>query len=236
MIVPTANITAVVPARRGSKGIHQKNVQSVAGKPLIVWTLLAVAEAKCRIRLLVTTDCPDVAEIASHCGAEVVTRPEALARDDSPTEPALVHALESAGVPPQDVVVFLQPTSPVRLSGSIDRAILEFSQSQVDSCVGVVEQSPFLWNGSVENAQPHYDTGKRLRRQEFSPEKRIFRETGSVYVFRCGPFVEAGDRIHGRVRLFVMDNVEGIDVDSPEDLAMATMILNSLKAGAREDC
>ena len=213
-----AAIVTVVPARGGSKGVPRKNVRDLAGRPLIAWTLDAVAEASTPMRLVVTTDDDEIADLAEEHGAEVVRRPEELARDDSPTEPAVLHVLESMARPEGlRAVLLLQATSPVRRLGTLDRAFREFSESGADALVGVVESPPFLWRGPAGEPLALYDVDARPRRQDLLADQRVYRETGSLYLTRIEAFRASGNRLAGVVRLFVMEEDEGADIDTVED-------------------
>jgi len=221
-----ASAVAIVPARGGSKGVPGKNLVNVAGLPLIAWTLLAVSDADLPIRLIVTTDSQDIANVAADYGSEVVRRPQDLALDTSPTEPAIVHALREARVKSDALLFLLQPTSPIRSKGTIDRAHAAFIESGRDTLVGVVEETVFNWSGPPEDPQPMYNTISRPRRQDFKSEQVVFRETGSIYISRVAPFIQAENRIHGSTTLFVMAKSEGIDIDDSHDIAVADAVLN----------
>lgn len=225
-------ILCVVPARGGSKGVPGKNLRAVAGKPLLVWTVEQARAARPALDVVVSTDDEQIAEVARAAGAAVpFLRPPELARDTTPTEPVVRHALEAAraaGAAP-DAVMLLQATSPVRLPGTIDRAVAEFEGTGVDSLVGVVPQAPFLWTPG-EQPTAAYDVTARPRRQDLTPEAMRYRETGSLYLTRSWVYDELDNRIGGRVGLFVMDEVEGSDVDTELDLLVAEQILHSLAA------
>lgn len=227
-------ILCVVPARGGSKGVPGKNLREVAGKPLLVWTVEQALAARPALDVVVSTDDEQIAEAARSVGASVpFLRPPELALDTTPTEPVVRHALEAAraagGAP--DAVMLLQATSPVRLPGTIDRAVAEFEATGVDSLVGVVPQAPFLWTPG-ERPSAAYDVTARPRRQDLIPEAMRYRETGSLYLTRAWVYDELDNRIGGRVGLFVMDEVEGSDVDTELDLLVAEQILRSLAAPA----
>ena len=226
MIDQRAPAVAIVPARGGSKGVPGKNLVNVAGLPLIAWTLLAISDADLPIRLIVTTDSQDIADVATDYGSEVVRRPRDLALDTSPTEPAIIHALREARVKNDALLLLLQPTSPIRSTGSIDRAHTAFIKSGRDTLVSVVEETIFNWSGPPENPRPLYNTKSRPRRQDFRPEQVLFRETGSIYISRVAPFIQAENRIHGSTSLFVMAKSEGIDIDDSHDIAVADAVLN----------
>ncbi|RLV47634.1 acylneuraminate cytidylyltransferase family protein [Nocardioides mangrovicus] len=224
-------LLVLVPARGGSKGIPRKNVRDVAGKPLLAWTVEHARElareladdAGPTVDVVVSTDDAEIAEVARAAGAEVpFVRPAELAEDTTATEPVVLHAIEemtTAGREP-DVVMLLQATSPVRLPGTLSRSVAEFTAADVDSMVGVVPHAPFMWRAGRPPTAA-YDVAHRLRRQDLSPDDLLYRETGSLYLTRTEVYREHHNRLAGRIALFVMAEVEGIDVDTELDLALA---------------
>lgn len=214
-------ILCVIPVRGGSKGVPGKNKRPVAGKPLVVWTIEQALAARPALDVVVSTDSPELADIARAAGAEVpFLRPAELAQDTTPTEPVIEHAIAertAAGLRP-DAVLLLQATSPVRLPGTLDRAIAQFAESGVDSLVGVVPQTPFLWRAGAE---PCYDPANRPRRQDLRDDELFYRETGSLYLTRTEIYEREHNRIGGRVGLFVMTDDEGADIDTAADLVVA---------------
>ena len=121
----------------------------------------------------------------------------------------------------------LGTTSPIRHEGTIDRAISQFIDDGLDSLVGTVAQTPFLWR-TGETALPHYEVGARPRRQDLAPEDMFYRETGSLYLTKTEIYLEAENRIGGKVGVFVMDEDEGVDIDTPTDFLIAEQILLAL--------
>ena len=230
MIVTSgAAYVAVIPARGGSKGVPGKNVRSVAGKPLLQWTVEHTRKARTPMRVVVSTDDPGIAELAVRLGAEVPSlRPAALATDDSPTEPAVLHAVGS--LPDSRKlrhVVLLQPTSPVRDDGSLDEAVSLYERSRSPSLVSVVESPPWLWSGTPELAVALYDVDHRPRRQDVPPSERRFRETGNIYVTSLKHLEATGNRLSQRPYMFVMRPHEGLDIDDEFDLEFADSWLRS---------
>ena len=217
---------AVIPARGGSKGIPRKNLLPVGGKPLIAWTI-EQALAVDGLQVVVSTEDDEIALVAEAAGATVVRRPDELAQDDTPTEPVVQHAVEEVsrefGRP--EVVMLLQATSPVRLPGTLARALAEFEASGVDSLVGVVPNTPFLWSLDGDAAVAHWDWENRQRRQDMTPDQLRYRETGSVYVTKTEIYEEFGNRMGGRIGLFVMDEAEGVDIDTLHDMSLAEALL-----------
>lgn len=222
---------AVIPARGGSKGIPRKNLQPLGGKPLIVWTIeqaLAVPD----LVVTVSTEDDEIAEVSAAAGAEVIMRPVDLAQDTTPTEPVVVHAIEqfttTRAMP--DAVMLLQATSPVRLDDTLARALAQFRDTDVDSLVGVVPCPPFLWGSDAGRAVPHWDWQHRRRRQDMGEDELRYRETGSLYVTAPAIYLEQGNRLGGRMGLFVMEDVEGVDIDTLADFQLAEDSLRRLLA------
>ncbi len=224
-------ILCVVPARGGSKGVPRKNLRVVGGKPLIVWTLERALATRPAMDVVVSTDDEEIAAVARAAGALVpFLRPADLARDTTPTEPVVRHAIAAArgADAAPDAVMLLQATSPVRLPGTLSRAVAQLEATGVDSLVGVVPQAPFIWTEGTADAGPTsaYDVTARPRRQDLTPATLRYRETGSLYLTRTWVYDELDNRIGGRVGLFVMDELEGIDVDTELDLEVADRTLS----------
>lgn len=230
----------VVPARGGSQGVPRKNLVSVAGRPLLAWTLeqalRLVPPAGDSVEVVVSTEDAEIADLARSLGVLVVERPAELATHESPTEPAVAHAVTTrtaSGAAP-DQVLLLQATSPVRRPGTLDRALAEFAAGGADSMVGVVAEPPFLWRPGVDGGQPRpaYDVDARLRRQDLPADQRWFRETGSLYLTHTDLYLPTdarpGNRLGGRIALFEMAEEEGLDIDTPADLAVADAVLRRL--------
>ena len=137
------NILALIPARGGSKGLPNKNIRPLLGKPLIAWTLEQASKSKYFDNIFVSTDSEKIASTANEYGVKVpFLRPAELADDDSPTSDAVLHALttfERFGEI-YDYVVLLEPTSPLRKSTDIDEAIkLLVENNDAESLISVGE-------------------------------------------------------------------------------------------------
>ncbi len=228
---PPVTAVCVIPARGGSKGVPGKNLREVAGKPLIVWTIeqaLAVTEP---LEVVVSTDDDEIAAVARAAGASVpFLRPAELAQDTTATEPVVRHALATLDAlgTQASTVMLLQATSPGTPARAPSTARSRSSPSTgVDSMVGVVPQAPFLW-WAGDPPRADYAVDARPRRQDLTSETLRYRETGSLYVTKRWVYDDLDNRLGGRIGLFVMDEVEGTDVDTELDLAIAEQQLRGL--------
>ena len=127
-------ILGVIPARGGSKGIRRKNVKTLCGKPLLMWSIEAAHRSKLLDKFVVSTEDIEIANLALWAGAEVMIRPDELATDESTTLSVLQHVLKDWTRKNETIntVVLLQPTSPVRFNNIIDRAIKTYLNNVCD--------------------------------------------------------------------------------------------------------
>ena len=187
-------VLGVVPARGGSKGLPGKNTRELAGVPLIGHALLALGQVPSLTRVVVTTDDPDVADVARRWGGDVpFLRPPELAGDDTPMAPVLSHALLAAELEESsryDLVVLADPTSPLRRPQDIEAAISELGER--DDVVGVVSVSEPMfhpsWVGVVDRGdgvlERFYDGGSGVTRRQDN-KQRYLRINGSFYVWQA---------------------------------------------------
>lgn len=214
---------AIIPARGGSKGIPRKCVRPLAGRPLIAYAIDACRNCRGIDRVIVTTDDPEIAMLSERFGAHVVMRPAALANDATPLDPVVVHAVDAAeqefGVR-FELVVTVQPTSPLVTAADIERAIeLLRSPEQPDTVLTVMDDRHLAWTLREGVPVPAYQA--RVNRQQLEPR---FRETGAVIACRREQ-LRAGSRIGRRIRLIELPATRSVDIDTFEDLFVCESIL-----------
>ena len=223
--------TAVIPARGGSKGLPGKNIRLINGKPLIVWSIQQALSSRKISRVLVSTDSEEIAQIAKEAGADVPSlRPSELAEDATPTEPVLLHAIDHwCQLSDDDVVILLQPTSPLRLQYSLDMAVDIFVANAADSLVSVCESHAFFWK-NPRMPSPLYDFRNRPRRQDILPESRWYRENGSIYLTKVGLLRSHSNRLGGKIAMHVMQECESWEIDTEVDFLIVEELMrrNSL--------
>lgn len=220
------NILAIIPARGGSRGIPQKNLQILGGKTLLARSIDAARAANDIQRIVVSTDCNDIAAEAIRQGAEVVRRPAEISTSLASSEAALLHALgelRAASYVP-DLVVFLQCTAPLTAAEDITGTIKSLTTEQADTAFAAVPSHFFLWRTSAEKGASGVNHDKSIRpmRQQREPE---FVEAGAVYVMKTEGFIRARHRFFGKTAIYAMSPHRWLEIDEPTDLVRAKALL-----------
>ncbi|MCI8972718.1 MAG: acylneuraminate cytidylyltransferase family protein [Lachnospiraceae bacterium] len=199
-------ILGLIPARGGSKGVPNKNIKLINGKPLIVWTIEKALESELLDKVIVSTDSEDIKQIAVYAGAEVLNRPANLATDTASTLDVMIHTLMNY---PADTVVLLQPTSPCRNTGLIDKCITEFQKGEYDS----------LATGFMCDYK-EYGTNS-LPRQQI---EGFFYDDGNVYVIKAENILK-GDRYGKNIGHMFISRYENMEIDDAFDFWLLEQIL-----------
>ena len=221
------SVLAVIPARRGSKGLPGKNVVNVGGRPLIAWTINAAAASHYIDRTVISSDDTEIIAAAEAAGGDVpFVRPAHLATDEAPVEVVTLHVLDNLDQK-YDLLVLLQPTSPLRVGQDIDACLELCMKSGASSAVTVAEaaKSPYWMfnlepNGRMDRILP-YPEGDH-RRQSLPPAYTL---NGAVYVVDVQYFRETQKFIDAGTVASVMPSERSIDVDTSMDLTILKALL-----------
>jgi CMP-N,N'-diacetyllegionaminic acid synthase len=218
---------AFIPARGGSKGLHKKNIKMLAGKPLIAWSIEQALKSSLIDRVIVSTDCLEIAEVAREYGAEVpFIRPPDISHDTATTESAMLHCcnyLEARNELP-NIFVLVQATSPVRSEGQFDNALLYFHKKNYDSLLAVSASHRFTWKKLPESIAS-YDYMNRPRRQDIKLEDVEYLETGSFYITKTELLIESKNRLVGKIGMFETPEDESYEIDTLVDFIICEEIL-----------
>lgn len=231
------DITAIIPARAGSKGIKDKNIINFCGKPLIAWSVEQALQSKHVSSVYVSTDGERIAEISEKCGAKIIWRPSELCSDTSSSESAIIHAVNEIRKKDKtdaDTVLFLQVTSPVRLTGDIDGAIEVFLREGYDSLFSMsILEDYCLWKRTDKGLQSFsYDYLNRGRRQDRAP---LYLENGSIYLFRTEILMSCGNRLGGKTGMFEMPFDRSFEIDREEDIELCSYFMKKYYGGRTDN-
>jgi CMP-N-acetylneuraminic acid synthetase len=231
-------VLGLIPARGGSKSIPHKNIAPLAGRPLLAYTCEAALGSRRLTRVILSTDDEEIARIGRDCGVEVpFMRPPELAADDTPSLPVARHAvrwlIEHEGWEPE-VLVLLQPTSPLRRAHHLDEALERLEQTAAETVVSVVEVPHQFSPYALMRLQDNYLS-------DFWPEPlpfdRFHRQNLPALYARNGPAIlacriavmEECQSFYGpHVIPYVMGREESVDIDTPYDLRLAEWLISRL--------
>jgi CMP-N,N'-diacetyllegionaminic acid synthase len=222
-----SRVLAIVPARAGSKGVPGKNIRTLAGRTLLDYAALAARDSGVIDRIVLSTDSDEIADAGKRAGLEVpFMRPASLAQDDTPMLPVIQHAIESLAADgwTPDVIVLLQPTSPLRRASHVRDAVTRLKETKADSVVSVIELPRHLSPDYVMRIEdgvlhPFLPEGAAVtRRQDARP---AYSREGTVYVCWRAT-VERWGNIYGeQCQPLILDAADSLSIDSPDDWAEA---------------
>ncbi len=228
-------ILSFIGARVGSKGLKNKNILDLAGKPLIAWTIEASRCSKYIDRTIVSTDGKQIAEIAKQAGADVpFLRPTELATDESLLDEAMQHCVQWLANNEHrvyDYILLLQPTSPLRTAEHIDQAVEYYfknKKTRQDILISVT-RAPKKVGWLMQQNQSGYigfcfDDSQRGSRRQDLPE--YYFPNGVIYLGLTTVMQHLSKNV-SRLLPFMMESEVSIDIDSKKDLQEAMKILRN---------
>lgn len=221
------SVLVIIPARGKSKQIPRKNLRSIGGKPLLFYAIHCAQNSIYQPDVYVSSEDKEINAMAEKLGAGTVPRPDELSDDETPLDPVILHAhqyvAEQSGKQ-YDIVITMQPTSPLLKSSSLDEAIKQFTLSSVNTVLSACEDIGLRWGKKEATFFPLYQ--ERLNRQYLPKE---YRETGSFVLTRGDYHLAHGIRIDEKVSLYELDEEQAIDIDTPADWAICEFLLKRKK-------
>ena len=215
------NILAVIPARAGSKGIPNKNIRIIAGRPMIYYAIKNALNSEYITDVVVTTDSEQVRIIAQQLGAKVRWRDERLCADDVTLDAVIADAIDDSKH--WDYIVTMQPTSPTLKVSTLDSAIKYAIDEDWDTVISAINAPHLSWGEKDGEKVPNY--AERLNRQYLPP---CYMETGAFVVSKANVVTEK-TRIGKKVNVFELSEDEAQDVDTFQDLRNVAMTLEQEK-------
>lgn len=223
------NILAIIPARSGSKGLKDKNIKLISGKPLIAYTIEAAIKSNAFEEVFVSTDSKEYSEIAKKYGAYVpFLRSEQLSGDTALTNDVIEDVLlnlKNMGKE-YDSIMILQPTSPLRDEEDIKNAIKLFNEKKANSVVSMCEcdHSPLLSKNLDETMKldGFLSNLSKVRRQDMN---RFYRLNGAIYLVKVDYFLKYKDFYKEKSYAYIMDKRKSIDIDDIYDFKFAEILM-----------
>ena len=225
-------IIVVIPARGGSKGIPRKNLRLLNKKPLIWYPINVAKKSMYKPHIVVSTDDTEIGEIARLSGAKVIKRPRNLSLDNVTLDPVVYHALLKMEQKTQikyDLVVTLQPTTPLLKTETLDKAINLMLRNRYETIISVESCPHLYWKQENNHFVALYKS--RENRQFLDP---IYKENGA-FVISQRKVVNNKSRIGNIIHLLEIPSEESIDIDTISDWWVAENYLNQINIAFRVD-
>ena len=231
-------ILAVIPARGGSKRLPGKNTRQLNGKPLIQWSIEAALGVNDVSKVLVSTDCKEIAKISSRAGAEVpFIRPAELADDESKTVDVVRHAIDNCAKRGEkyDYILLLQPTSPLRNSEHIKASINFLQMKNADAIVSVCkcEHSPLWTNKLPINLSMDRFVSDEIKCSRSQDLPTYYRLNGAIYLTNISCLYKENSLfLSSNMYAFVMESKCSADIDNELDFILADTIMRNRESNA----
>ncbi|HEX2898169.1 MAG TPA: acylneuraminate cytidylyltransferase family protein [Bacteroidia bacterium] len=218
-------IVALIPARGGSKRLPRKNVLPLRGIPLIQWSIAAARGSTLIDEVIVSTDDPEIAQIAALAGAVVMDRPSNLALDHTPSLPVFQDALQRMR-PEADLLVVMQPTTPFRRVSDIDDSIRRLIDQDADALIAVTKAKMGPeWLLQIQDGYLQMPESNSLTRTRSQDQLPYYQINGSLYLFKPATVLNADRYAWGpRTLPLILEKPWDIDIDDLIDFRIANAI------------
>jgi len=227
------NAVAIIFARGGSKGLPGKNIRLLGGKPLIAWSIEQALSIKRIIRVIVSTDSEEIAEVARQYGAEVpFIRPEKFSKDDSPEWLAWQHAIkylmEETEVLPE-LMISLPATAPLRIEIDIENCLDEYEKGGSDVIITVTDAHRNPYFNMVKTNEDGTvgilnSIDSKISRRQDAPE--VYDMATVCYVVKPKFVIDNSSIFEGRVKAVHIPSERAIDIDTLLDFQITESLLN----------
>jgi len=224
-------VLAIIPARGGSKGVPKKNIKPLGEKPLIVHAIDCAKNSSKVTKVVVSSDSDEIIQIAIQNDCQVIKRPTELADDNSNVVTAVEHVYNQLNEE-FDIIVLLQPTSPLRTSNDLNAIISMFEkETDLDGVISVVpfdDYHPARMYSLDKNLEmiPLQKDGETIRRQELKP---VYYRNGCFYAVRTNAFFTEKSFMVKNKKGYVMDANWLLNIDTQRDFKIATLLYDDWK-------
>lgn len=230
MVIKNKKILAIIPARGGSKRIPRKNIKLLARKPLIAYTIEAALKSNYLDKIIVSTEDEEIGKVSKRYGATIIKRPQKLATDKANTIDVAFHVLdvlrEKKYIP--EIILLLQPTSPLRNTNDINNAIELFLKNKPKSVISVCEsrETPY-WMHKIDDKyiKPLMGLKNYNRRRQDLPKTYI--ENGAIFIISLEELYKNKKFLTDKTLPYIMPQERSIDIDNSTDLLLTEILIHN---------
>ena len=226
-MINNKRVLTLIHARGGSKGIPKKNIRLLKDKPLIAWTIIEAKKSKYIDRLILSSDDHEIIQVAKDYNCEVpFIRHKELAQDHTPGIEPVLHVINI--ISGYDIIILLQPTSPLRTSDDIDQCLEYFIQNNAKICISIteVDKTPY-WMFTIDNKThtlaPLMQQKNIVARRQDQPT--LYVPNGAIYIANINYLKHTRSFYTNKTIGFVMPRERSIDIDNEFDFKLAEYLL-----------
>ena len=222
----TNSYLAIIPAKKSSLGLENKNILNLQNRPLIDYTFQAAKSCALIEHIIVSTDSPEITSLAKDQNLQVFERSKELATEKARLEDVILEMKEF--IKSFQNIILLQPTSPLRTGHDIEQAIITFEKTEAKSCFSVCSPDLHPYKMIIENKNGELDT---IRDPEDlnSPRQMLpkaYQQNGAIYIFNTQEFIRKKTFLLAPLSLYNMPQERSIDIDTKLDLKIAEFLIS----------
>ena len=207
----------IIPARGGSKENLKKNLHPFCGKPLIFWTVNQAKKSKLVDKIIVTSDDQEILEYCKNLEVDTIKRPKNISGDKASSEDALIHCIEKFKLK-NELIIFLQATSPLRYINDIDDAIQKSFESKNKVLFSASKlEDIIIWEKS-KNTLKCVNSDWKNRKPRQTNKKEFIIENGSIYIFPSNHILQYKNRMSHKMGVYMMELWQSYEIDTLKEL------------------
>ncbi len=227
-MIEDSNVKVLIPARSGSKGIHKKNIKPLLGKPLVDYTIQEALKLVSKENIFLSSDGKDILKRGVEFGIKTIVRPKEISSDSSTSDELITHFIEETKLPNNSVIIYLQPTSPLRKAGHISAAYAIFRQQVQGTVLSVAVSKQLPYKSFKLDSDNHLKPiiladKKSTNRQEIPV---TFYPNGAIYIFKSSFFMEQKTIPDPKIP-YLMNYYESIDIDDDLDFRIVEFLMRN---------
>lgn len=227
-MIENQKVIALIPARGGSKGIKEKNIKPLAGKPLILWTIEEAQKSKYIDEIYVSTDSRKIKDVVKTAKVNILDRPKELATDEAKTIDVVIHFikhLESRNYKENFLIILLQPTSPLRTVKDIDKALEMYFRFKVPIISVSKACHPPQWIAELDEDLGISNFLKAISCYQRQKPGKVYQLNGAIYIADKKTIKKEKSFLTLGTKAFIMSKERSIDIDDEFDFKIADLLL-----------